>query len=251
MVIESAISDHLIYSAMNICTYNIRAAGTSRLEQAMRCMRVMNIDIGLITETKLQGYHTTQCEGYDIIATRAKSKFQGGVALCYRKSDYFHIEGTRAFGPNVIRATPLSGKRKWRIVGIYIPPGEEDGSTLEFAAAAVAISSTLPLILLGDLNVDLKRMMTTETTNNRKRETAALVASLGISDLNQHFVQRNGVGDWTWSMRREGSSIFSRCDYILTTNTADFRTLGHLHRRPLWAIILYLPLAGFLSINPE
>ena len=225
MVIEPVVADHSLYSGLNICSYNICAAGASRLEQAMRCMRVMNIDIGLITETKLQGYHTTHCEGYDIVATKATSKFQGGVALCYRKSDYFHIEGTRTFGPNVIRATLVSGKKKWRLVGIYIPPSEEDGSTLEFATAAAAVSSNLPLILLGDLNVDLKRMMMTETTITRKIETAALVASLGISDLNQHFVQRKGVGDWTWSMRREGRSVFSRCDYILTTDPADFRAL--------------------------
>ena len=58
----------------------------------------------------------TRCEEYDIVATKAKSKFQGGVALCYRKSDYFHIKGTRTFGPNVIRAMVVSGKKKWRLV---------------------------------------------------------------------------------------------------------------------------------------
>ena len=43
--------DHSIYSGLNICTYNIVAGGGSRLKQVMRCMRTMNIDIGLITET--------------------------------------------------------------------------------------------------------------------------------------------------------------------------------------------------------
>jgi exonuclease III len=221
---KSMDKDHSIYSGMNICTYNIVAGGANRLEQAMRCMRTMNIDIGLITETKLQGYHTTLCEGYDIVATKAKSKHQGGVALCYRKSDYFHVEGTRTFGPNVIRATLVSGRKKWRLVGVYIPPGEEDGSTLECAQAAAAVSSDLPLILLGDLNADLKCVSGTgATTNDSLNEVAALVASLAAIDLNQQFLQRRGIGDWTWSMRREGRRIFSRCDYILATDPNNFR----------------------------
>lgn len=226
-VIKSMAADHKIYQDMYICTYNIRAGGSNRLEQAMRCLKTMNIDVGLITETKMQGCHTTCCEGYDIVATRAKSKHQGGVALCYRKSDCFHFEGTRAFGPNVIRATLVSGRKKWRLVGAYIPPGEEDGTTLDCVQAAAAISSELPLILLGDLNADLKRMIEQDytTSNNRKNETAALVASLALEDLNQHFVQRSGVGDWTWSMRREGKRIFSRCDYILASDPHSFRAL--------------------------
>ena len=72
-------ANHKIYSELNICTYNIVAGGGNRLEQVMRCMKMMNMDIGLITETTLQGYHTTLCEGYDIVATKAKSKHQGGV----------------------------------------------------------------------------------------------------------------------------------------------------------------------------
>ena len=77
---------------------------------------------------------------------------------------------------------------------------------------------------LGDLNVDL--MTAGETaTNDTQGEKVAFVASLGLKDLNQHFRQRRGIGDWTWSMLREGRRLYRRCDYILTTDTTDFRTL--------------------------
>jgi exonuclease III len=113
--------------------------GCSCLEQVMRCMRVMNIDLGLLTETKLvKGKHTVSTEGCDIVTTEAKSKHQGGVALFYRKSENFHVGGTKAYGPNVIGTTLVSGRRKWRIVGAYIPPSEVDGSTLDFIQAAAA-----------------------------------------------------------------------------------------------------------------
>jgi hypothetical protein len=66
----------------------------------------MNIDIAILTETKLlDSKHTTNCEGYTIVSTNSASKHQGGIALCYRNSDYFYIEGTRKFGPNIIRTT--------------------------------------------------------------------------------------------------------------------------------------------------
>jgi hypothetical protein len=72
------------HTALKICTFNIRHGGGARLEQAARCLATMGIDVAILTETKLQGYHTTWCEGYNITATRAKSQYQGGIALCTR-----------------------------------------------------------------------------------------------------------------------------------------------------------------------
>ena len=232
---RTAPGDHKEYSELNICTYNIVAGGNHRIEQVMRCMELMNIDLGIITETKLQGKKafrfkgkTKGHKGYTVVPTEAKSKYQGGVALFYTESPYFTIEGTKTFGPNVIRAIVKSGEKQWRIIGAYIPPSEEDGSTLNFIEAAAAESMEIPLILLGDLNVDLKKMRETGGTsvNERHEETVALVASLGVDDMNQHFRQEKKYGDWTWSNRRRGEKrVISRCDYILATNKTDFRTL--------------------------
>ena len=227
--------EHLEYTKLNICTYNIIAGGNHRIEQAMRCMELMNIDLGVITETKIQGkksFHfrgkTEGHKGYTVIPTEAKSKHQGGVALFYMESYYFTIEGTKTFGPNVIRAILKSGEKRWRIIGAYIPPSEEDGSTLNFIEAAAAESMEIPLILLGDLNVDLKKMreMGGATVNEQHKETVAQVASLGIEDVNQHFRQRKKYGDGSWTNRRgDEKRLVKRCDYILATNTHNFRNV--------------------------
>ena len=52
----------------------------------------------------------------------------------------------------------------------------------------------------------------------------ALVTTLGLQDLHRHFwpSQRKYIGDWTWNMRREGTRIYSKCDYILTTEHSHF-----------------------------
>jgi metallophosphoesterase superfamily enzyme len=61
----------------------------------------------------------------------------------------------------------VSGWQKWNIVGMYLPPSEEDDSTIEYIQAAVMNERTLPLILLGDLNIYLKKKLE-ETENDVK-----------------------------------------------------------------------------------
>lgn len=57
----------------------------------------------------------------------------------------------------------------------------------------------------------------------RQAETVALVDSLGLHDLHQHFSLRRGGKRWTWSKEREGRRISSICDYILVEDRADVK----------------------------
>jgi exonuclease III len=207
---------------LNICSYNIMHGGNNRLNQALRCMRMMNMDLGILTETKLtDGRHTRAAEGFDVVATKAKNKHQGGVAIFYRtdKNDKWVIEGTKCFGPNVIRATLVSGRKRWLIIGAYIPPSETDGSTLNYIQSA-AHEANNPIILLGDLNVNLYKMA---NANERQQETACLIASIGLQGLSQHFKQRNRWGNWTWTQERGGTQLKNICDYILVQEREDFQ----------------------------
>jgi exonuclease III len=207
---------------LNICSYNIMHGGNNRLNQALRCMRMMNMDLGILTETKLtDGRHTRAAEGFDVVATKAKNKHQGGVAIFYRtdKNDKWVIEGTKCFGPNVIRATLVSGRKRWLIIGAYIPPSETDGSTLNYIQSA-AHEANNPIILLGDLNVNLYKMA---NANERQQETASLIASIGLQGLSQHFKQRNRWGNWTWTQERGGTQLKNICDYILVQEREDFQ----------------------------
>ena len=66
--------EHKLYSEMNIATYNIQSGGNSRLAIALKTMEMMNIDLGLFTETKLiKGLHTLGGYGYEVFATEAKN----------------------------------------------------------------------------------------------------------------------------------------------------------------------------------
>ena len=75
--------------SISIGTYNIRGGRAGRLEAALRAMQQMNLDIGILTETKLtNGIHTRQSSGFQVVATEARSAHQGGVALVFKESNF-------------------------------------------------------------------------------------------------------------------------------------------------------------------
>jgi hypothetical protein len=94
------------------------------------------------------------------------------------------LKRTRTFGPNAICLTLVSGSKQWTIIGCYIPPSEKDLCTLDHIQAAIHHDTNDEIILMGDLNVNLQKMM---SANNRHEETAAQIASIGLQDLERHF----------------------------------------------------------------
>ena len=78
-------------------------------------------------------------------------------------------------------------RNAWTIIGAYIPPIETDGFTLE-AIRAVRDSAPArrPVIMMGNLNVDLKDIRSGDEAA-RREETVALVNSLHLEDLQRHF----------------------------------------------------------------
>ena len=116
-----------------------------------------------------------------------------------------------------------SGRKSWTLIGAYIPPSETDGSSIDcIKQARETASKTRPVILLGDLNVDLNNIRSGDG-EDRRLETAALIADLGVGDILDHFrIRKKNHGEWTWEQIREGRRIRARCDYILSDSEADF-----------------------------
>jgi hypothetical protein len=96
---------------IKICTYNVVNGHNSRLTFALKSMKAMGIRLGILMETKLiNDTYPTIAHGYTVVATSAKLHHQGGLALFHQTdAKSFTLEGTSAFGPNVIRTTLVSG----------------------------------------------------------------------------------------------------------------------------------------------
>jgi exonuclease III len=142
---------------IRIASYNIRSARGGGLESVCRALGQMNVDLGFLCETKLSDdKYTKFSSNYRVFASKASTLHSGGVALVYRQSPYWQVESERVHGPNVISFELVSGSRRTLVIGAYIPPS--DRSTLEFIDQAIRRCPNLPIMLMGDLNVDLSAL---------------------------------------------------------------------------------------------
>ena len=86
-------------------------------------MVLANVDLGMFKETNLTDrIYTQRSARYRVVAMLAPSRHRGSVALLYRDSPTFSVEGIRQFGVNVIPCHLETGERCWYIVGCYLAP---------------------------------------------------------------------------------------------------------------------------------
>ena len=145
-------------------------------------------------------------------------------------------------GPDVVSVMMTSGEKTWLNVGVYIPPTfhkdiYEEAIDGIRKAAAMAETEEAELVVLGDLNVDVRgitnsRMELLQGNFNgqdeRRAATIGALSSLGLEDTGRRFRQRDRIGLWTWSQVRQGRRIQLVCDYILTYPTV---TISRHHIR--------------------
>lgn len=200
---------------IKVATYNIKNGRNGRVESVLRALDQMNLDLALITETKLtDDKYTKLSSGYLVFATTAASPHQGGIALVHRQGENWQVESEKCHGPNTISFELVSGGKRFSCVGTYIPP--KDTTTIMHVVQAFERLPNQPRILLGDLNVDL---LTQEQQDDRAATIAEAVTELSLSvDYVSHFKQRRQYRDkTTWTMYRSdlGRIVSSRNDYIL------------------------------------
>jgi hypothetical protein len=82
--------------------YNIQNGRNGGLESALRAMKQMGFDCGILLETKLTEGVYTRWSSYNVQRTHAPSKWQGGISLFWRTSRTYEIEEVEMGGPNVL-----------------------------------------------------------------------------------------------------------------------------------------------------
>ena len=205
--------------SITIGTLNIVDGRGNRLELACNRLNRIGVDICVLTETKLNGFHTTATYGYSIVATKCENSHQGGVALLHRANEDWHIENERTFGPNVVKATLVHEDRRTTIIGIYVPPSEEDMTTMMHLEAAMANVDLDKTIILGDLNVNLEK-----PKDDRTNEIVEAIKTHGLKDISKGFkVRRGKPHKWTWRKWRLGERIKAICDYILSGKRLEWK----------------------------
>ena len=75
------------FSGLNIGTINIIDGRQGRLEMICNTLQRYEIDIGVLTETKLNGFHTINSYGYSIMASKGSNGHQGGLPLLFDRTN--------------------------------------------------------------------------------------------------------------------------------------------------------------------
>jgi exonuclease III len=216
---DRTLSDHNHDAPITIDTYNIRSGRNSNLQIAGRAFRQNNLDIIIVSKTKIDTLAYFQhIEGYRVITTKAPSAHQGGVALFYRDhpKQGWSIESVRTHGSNVLSCILHTGRTRYPIIGVYLAPSHLDD--LPHIQHALQCFPREKVILLGDFNTNLD-----DFTKPRTRQILQICAQYDLQDMLSHFKQRQQHRDrTTWWQFRDGKKIKSRCDYILHSDRRTF-----------------------------
>ena len=84
-------------------TYNIQNRFNGGCEAVLRRMSQVNVDLGLLQETKITDrVYTRDSAGFLVILADSLSRHRGGMALFYKYLPRFAVETHKQHGPDVI-----------------------------------------------------------------------------------------------------------------------------------------------------
>jgi hypothetical protein len=87
----------------------------------------------------------------------------------WKENNRLCIESPRCIGQNIISFQVISGKKKWKFIGVYILPSEEDRQTIQQLEMELNKQKNDTIIVAGDLNKDYVRLE--RSTQNIKIST--------------------------------------------------------------------------------
>ena len=154
---------------------------------AAKGLRQMGVGCAVLTETKLtDDLYPKFVQGYHVIASRATSPQQGGVALLWRESEAlgFLVEAVNVVSPNVLTFQLVTGGVRFFVMGAYIPPADTTGVDDLRSAWDKCPANCHPL-LLGDLNINFG-----SPRSEREEIIVDLLDEIGLADMSRKFQQR-------------------------------------------------------------
>ena len=113
----------------SVGAWNIRSARGAGLAAAAKGVRQMGVGCCVLTETKLtDDCYPKHVSGYCMIASKAASPHQGGVALLWEKDHRdFEVEAVQVRTPNLLTFQLVTGEERYFVMGAYIPPADTTG----------------------------------------------------------------------------------------------------------------------------
>jgi len=174
------------------------------------------VGLAVVTETKItNGRYTRLASGYKILASRAASHNQGGIALLWEENHRgFEVESVKIVTPNLLTFQLVTGNERFYCMGVYLPPTDTMGVEDLRAAWEACPDGCMPLVL-GDLNINFG-----DPRDERDEVIRDLIDDINLVDASRRYTPRrprrqSTRARWTWRQRREGKMHYSQPDYVM------------------------------------
>jgi hypothetical protein len=130
----------------SIAAWNICCGRGNGLTFVAKGLAKMGVGCAILSEMKItDDRYTPMTSGCKVLATKAPSKHQGGIALLWQPDhEAFEIEATKIVTPNLITFQLVTGDQRYYVIGIYIPPNNTEGGHNLWAAWEACLPSQLP-----------------------------------------------------------------------------------------------------------
>ncbi len=127
--------------------------------------------------------HPCLASGYKILALKAASHNQGGIALLWKENcgDY-EVELARIVTPNLLTLQLITGDKQFHCIGVYIPPTDTMGVEDLWAAWEACPAGCTPLVL-GDMNINFS-----DPWNKWEELIVNLLNNINVVDALRRFV---------------------------------------------------------------
>ena len=146
----------------------------------------MGVGCTILLQMKItDNRYSCTTSGYKVLATKAPSKHQGGVALLWQPEyEAFEIKATKIVTPNLITFQLVMGDKRYYIIGIYIPPNNTEGGN-NLRAAWEACTANCHPIVMGDLNIHVRN-----PRSDQEADIANLLDKINLIDTSLNFTLR-------------------------------------------------------------
>jgi hypothetical protein len=166
-----------------IAIWNIRCGQNLGLASAAKGLAQMGIGAAILTKMKITDDRNPKfTSGYEVIASKAMSHKQGGIALVWKEGhSSFEVEAARVVTPNLLTFQLIMGYKRFYVMGTYTPSNDTTGVDALWAAWNACPDSCIPIIM-GDLDISFEH-----PCDKREKAITNLLDEINLIDLSQKF----------------------------------------------------------------
>ncbi len=184
MLISSALPLPGGSGAFMLAAWNIHCRRNAELSSEAKGLAQMGVGLAILIEMMvMDNRHPRLMLGYKILASKAASHNQGGIALLRKENcGKYKVELARVVMPNLLMFQLITSDKQFYCMGVSIFPTDMMGVEDLWAAWEACPVGCTPVVL-GDLNINFR-----DPRNKRKELIVDLLNNINIVDTSRRFV---------------------------------------------------------------